>query len=246
MTMQLRSRSAGATMVLTLSDPTAQSLLNASVCVAGTEAINAAERNPDVRSVVLTSDGLQFCMGFAKTASAREVLATAHALDTWCEALRQFSKPVVLAIEGACHGAGLALAVAGDAIVAAHNSRWSCDFLHATQLPVAGTSIWLSRQLPRALALPWLMGGYSPSVQRLHQVGMITHLTEPGTALDEALDMASRLNYQPAELLSSIKDVFNACDQDPPAHIRQLELSVLATRVGATSGPSASGHAGDK
>lgn len=219
-------------MVLTLSDPTAQHFLNASVCVAGTEAINAAERNADVRSVILTTDGQHFCQGMAPKTSPIDWHETAQALDTWCDSMRQFSKPVLVAIEGACVGAGLSLALSADMVIAAHNSRWTQEGTLTGQLPLAGTSAWLHQQLPRPLAMALLMGGVRINVQRLFNAGLITHICEPGSALHDAHDIAARLNTQAQAQLASAKETFNMAAHETPDQVRQQELAAVLQMAG--------------
>lgn len=232
MTCTLKSHSLGPTMVLTLCDPTAQHYLNASVCIAGTEAINAAERNADVRAVILTTDGQHFCQGIAPKTSAFDWNDTAQALDTWCDTLRQFSKPVLVAVEGACVGAGLSLALSADMVVAAHNTRWVHEGSLQGHLPVGGSSAYLQQQLPRPLAMALLMGGLRVNVQRLFNAGLISHICEPGSALHDAHDIAARLNAQPMAQLANIKELFNLAEHDTPAQVRKQELTAVAQLAG--------------
>lgn len=219
-------------MVLTLSDPTAQHYLNASVCIAGTEAMNAAERNADVRAVILTTDGQHFCQGLAPKTAGADWQDTAQALDTWCDTLRQFSKPVLVAVEGACVGAGLSLALSADLVVAAHNSRWVQEGTLAGHLPMGGATAWLQRQLPRPLAMGLLMGGMRIPVQRLFNAGLISHISEPGAALHDAHDIAARLNAQPQAQLASIKEAFNLAEHDSATAVRKHELAAVAQLAG--------------
>ena len=57
MTAQIKSHSEGQTLVLTLSNPEYRNALGPEMYIAGIEALNAAESNPDVRSVVITGEG---------------------------------------------------------------------------------------------------------------------------------------------------------------------------------------------
>ena len=63
MTAQLKSHSQGQTLVLTLSNPEHRNALDPAMYSAGVEALNVAETNPDVRSVILTGEGKHFCAG---------------------------------------------------------------------------------------------------------------------------------------------------------------------------------------
>jgi enoyl-CoA hydratase/carnithine racemase len=63
MTPSLKSHSVGATMVLTISNPDNRNALGPEMYAAGVEAFNAADSNPEVRSVVITGEGAHFCAG---------------------------------------------------------------------------------------------------------------------------------------------------------------------------------------
>ena len=57
----LTSSSEGGTLILTLNNLESKNTLNAEICAAGIEALNAAENNTEIRSVVITGAGGVFC-----------------------------------------------------------------------------------------------------------------------------------------------------------------------------------------
>jgi hypothetical protein len=63
MTAQLKSHSQGQTLVLTIANPEHRNALDPAMYSAGVEALNVAETNPDVQSVVITGEGKHFCAG---------------------------------------------------------------------------------------------------------------------------------------------------------------------------------------
>ena len=63
MTASLKSHSVGATMVLTISNPEHRNALGPEIYAAGVEALNVAEGNADIRSVVINGEGAHFCAG---------------------------------------------------------------------------------------------------------------------------------------------------------------------------------------
>lgn len=225
----LKTHSTGATLVLTLSNPEQRNALSPDIYAAGVEAFNAAERNPDVRSVILTGEGAHFCAGghlqrlLANRQQPPAVQAESiEGLHGWIEALRSFSKPVVAAVEGACAGAGFSLALACDFIVAARNSVFVMAYANVALSPDGGGSWQLARQLPRATAMQLLMLGERASADRLQQLGLINQLTDPGRALDSAVELCERLNAQAPNALASIKELVNdASQQALSVHLRQ-------------------------
>lgn len=216
MVASLKSHSVGATMVLTLSNPEHRNALGPEIYAAGVEAFNAADRNPEVRSVVITGEGMHFCAGgnlqrlLANRQQAPQVQADSiEGLHSWIEAVRTFSKPVVAAVEGACAGAGFSLALACDFLVAARNSVFVMAYANVGLSPDGGGSWSLLHALPRATALQLLMLGERIGPERLQQLGLINQVTDPGSALDQALALADTLNQRAPNVLASIKELAN-------------------------------------
>ena len=221
MPAELKSSSHGQTMVLTLSNPEMRNALGPEMYAAGIEALNAADSNPDIRSVVFTGEGTTFCAGgnlqrlLDNRAKPREVQAQSiENLHGWIEAIRTFPKPVIAAVEGASAGAGFSLALACDFIVAAEDAVFVMAYSNVALSPDGGGSWALARSLPRQLANEILMGGERLGAQRLQQLGVVNRVVAKGTALDEALKLADRLNARAPNALSSIKELVG----DAPAH----------------------------
>lgn len=216
MTASLKSHSHGQTMVLTISNPEHRNALGPDMYAAGVEALNVAESNPDVRSVVITGEGAHFCAGgnlqrlLANRQQPPQVQAQSiEGLHNWVETLRAFPKPVVAAVEGACAGAGFSLALACDLVIAAQNSVFAMSYSSVGLSPDGGATWSLMRALPRATALQLLMCGERIGAERLLQLGVITQMSPPGDALTEALALCDRLNARAPNALMSIKELVN-------------------------------------
>ena len=228
MTACLKSHSVGATLVLTISNPEHRNALGPEMYAAGVEAINAADSNPEVRSVVLTGEGAHFCAGgnlqrlLGNRQQPPQVQADSiEGLHSWIEAVRSFSKPVVAAVEGACAGAGFSLALASDFLVAANNSVFVMAYANVALSPDGGGSWSLARNLPRATALQLLMLGERIGAERLQQLGLVNRVTPAGAALDEALALCEQLNAKAPNTLTSIKELINAApEQTLSQHLR--------------------------
>ena len=222
MSEQLLSHTQDHTLVLTISNPEHRNALGPAVYSAGVEALNAAEANPEVRAVVITGAGATFCAGgnlnrlLANRERPVEVsLASINGLHDWIEAIRTFPKPVVAAVEGAAAGAGCSLALACDMLVAASNAVFVMAY-STVGLSPDGCGTWhLARGLPRATAMRLLMLGERATAAELQQWGVLSHLSAPGQALNEALALAQRLSERAGNALASIKELVNDASHDP-------------------------------
>jgi len=222
MTAELKSASEGRTMVLTISNPEHRNALGPEMYAAGVEALNAADSNPEVRSVVITGAGSTFCAGgnLQRLLDNRSKPPEAQAqsiegLHGWIEAIRTFPKPVIAAVEGAAAGAGFSLALACDFIVAADNAVFVMAYSSVGLSPDGGGTWSLARALPRQLVSELLMCGERVGSARLQQLGLVNRVTTPGAALEEALALAARLNERAPNALASIKELLNDAAGQP-------------------------------
>ncbi len=216
MTAQLKSTTEGQTMVLTLHNPAQRNALGPEMYTAGVEALNVAERNGEIRSVVIVGEGAWFCAGGslqrlqANRAQPPAVQAASiDALHNWIDSIRAFPKPVIAAVEGAAAGAGFSLALACDFVVAARDAVFVASYSSVALSPDGGLTWQLAQSVPRQLASEWLMGGERIKAERLLALGLVNALAEPGQALGDALALAAKLNARAPNALASIKELLN-------------------------------------
>jgi enoyl-CoA hydratase/carnithine racemase len=219
MPAQLLSTCEEATLVLTLSNPEFKNALGPEIYAAGVEALSVAETNPEVRSVIITGAGEMFSAGGnLQRLNQNRQLPPSHqaqsieGLNNWIEAIRTFPKPILAAVEGAAAGAGFSLALACDLIVSARQSIFVMAYSNIALSPDGGGTWSLSRNMPRQLATELLMLGERIGAERLHDLGIVNRLCEPGQALGTALSLAAQLNQRAPNALASIKELINEAD----------------------------------
>ena len=219
MSAQLLSTSEGATLILTLSNPEHKNALGPEMYAAGVEALSVAESSPEIKSVVITGEGALFSAGgnLQRLNNNRQQppehqAQSIEGLHNWIEAIRTFPKPVIAAVEGPAAGAGFSLALACDMIVAARNSVFVMAYSNIALSPDGGGTWSLARSVPRQLATELLMLGERMPAERLHQLGVVNRLCEPGQALGTALTLASLLNQKAHNALTSMKELVNEAD----------------------------------
>lgn len=212
----------GRTMVLTIANPSLRNALSPAMYAAGVEALGFADSSSEIRSVIITGEGAQFCAGgnlqrlLDNRSQAREVQASSiDGLHAWIEAIRSCRKPVIAAVEGPAAGAGFSLCLACDFIVAARDALFVMSYSSVALSPDGGASWHLARMLPRQTASELLLGGERVSPERLHSLGVVNQLTDHGAALEQALTMAEKLNARAPNTMASIKELMNDAAQRP-------------------------------
>jgi len=228
MPSQLLTTQEDKTLILTLSDLATRNSLSPQAVSAAIEALNQADQNPEVRAVVLRGDGSHFCAGgdLNRIGGARERPPEAQAesinlFHTLVDAMRSFPKPIIAAVEGFAAGGGMSLALACDLIVAASDARFVMSYAKVGFSPDGGSTWHLARALPRALAFELVWLAEPISAERLHTLGVVNRIAEPGQALAQALTMARQLSAMAPNAVASAKELLQAA----PARSLQEQLN---------------------
>ena len=214
MPSELLTEREGAALLLTISDPATRNTLSAQVLSAGIEALGVAESDDQVAAVILRGSGAHFCAGGnvqglaerreAGRAAQKQMLEHLHQL---VEALRVFPKPVIAAVEGAAAGAGFALALNCDLIVAAEDATFTMSYGRLGLSPDAGATWNLVQALPRPMAQRMIWLAEPMQAPALHAMGIVGWLAPTGQASAEALKVAERLAAMAPNALASGKEL---------------------------------------
>ena len=225
----LLTRREGSVLILSNNNVAARNALSPEFYAALTAALREAATDPAVGAIVLTGEGGHFCAGgdLRQLAKRRELpveerLAKLEGLHDLVRSLRDCPKPVIAAVEGAAAGAGLSLALACDMLVAARNAVFSVAYVKVGLTPDGGATAFLAEFVSRQVLTELCLTGERISGERLHQLGPVNRLAEPGRALDEAIALAGQIASGPDRAMARIKDL---CRQAPRNTLeQQLDL----------------------
>lgn len=220
--MPLTLRREGAVLVLVNDNPAMRNALTADFYQDATAALDAAAADASIGAVVITGAGRFFSAGGDLNVLAtrrsmtpperRERLELLHGL---IRAVRRLGKPVVAAVEGGAAGAGLSLALACDLVVASREAQFTVAYVKVGLTPDGGVTSFLAESLPRQLLAELCLTGDRIDAERLHALGAINRLVEPGLAETEALTLATRLGAGPERAMARIKDLCGSAHTTP-------------------------------
>jgi 2-(1,2-epoxy-1,2-dihydrophenyl)acetyl-CoA isomerase len=151
----LRETRAGLT-ILRLNQPERMNALSADIKGALAREIPDFMQDPSARCLLITGTDKAFCaggdirnmVGEQNALEVRERLAASH--ENWARHLLLGDKPVIMAVNGPAVGAGFALAMLGDLIIASE----SAYFLAGFSAIGAAADMGLGATLPRAVGMP--------------------------------------------------------------------------------------------
>jgi enoyl-CoA hydratase len=106
---------------------------------------------------------------------------------------RSARKPLIAAIEGFAVAGGLEVALACDLIVASRGARLGIPEVKRSLVAAGGALRRLPQRLPYGVAMELALTGDPLDAERAYELGLINRLTEPGAALDAALELAATI-----------------------------------------------------
>ncbi len=162
--------------------------------------------NSEVKAVVLTGAGDNFCsggdvheiIGPLTQMAMPELLAFTRMTGDLVKAMRACPQPIIAAVDGVCAGAGAMLALAADIRLGTARSKTAFLF---TRVGLAGADMGACALLPRVIgqgrAAELLYSGRSMSGVEGERWGFFNSLHEPQDLLDAARAFADSLASGP-------------------------------------------------
>jgi 2-(1,2-epoxy-1,2-dihydrophenyl)acetyl-CoA isomerase len=198
-----------AVRTVTLNRPQKRNAIDIELRIALAEAIEAADRDPAIRVIILTGAGHVFCSGgdisTMKRMPVEPALERIDLAQRVIRAIWNTPKPVLAAVEGSAYGAGTALAAACDRVVAASDATFATTFTSVGLAGDMGTFVSLPARVGVARARQMLMLPAPISAAEALDMGLIDALADPGQALESARRDAHQLATGPSRAYGVIK-----------------------------------------
>ena len=174
---------------ITLNRPEKRNALNPELIAALQAALREANENRDVRAIILTGAGDDFCSGAdlaalqkIATASVEENLADARSLMELFMLIRAVTSPVIAAVRGRALAGGCGLATACDMVLAARSSRFGYPEVKIGFIP-AMVMAMLRRNVSEKRAFELVTLGQEIGADEAEAFGLVNHVLD-----DEAFD----------------------------------------------------------
>ncbi len=188
----------GAVGMVQLNRPEVLNALNQALMDELVVALEAFDRDDEVRCLILTGNARAFAAG----ADVREMAdATAvqmlqgYRFQQW-ERIRKVSKPIIAAVAGFALGGGNELAMLCDMIIAGESARFGQPEINLGLIPGAGGTQRLTRAIGKARAMELILTGRQLTAREAEAAGLVTRVVPDELALPEASalarDIASR------------------------------------------------------
>jgi len=220
--------------------------IDEATAVALTEFFNGANLDQEIRSIVLTGTGRDYCTGADVVASPSTTPLSpldyrfgTDAYRALFKALWEVERPVISAVNGTVAGAGWTYALIADLVVADRAARWTHVFSRRGMVPHAGDPYFLPRIIPfHRLNEIALLSDQLTSAE-LERWGMLNRVVDADQVLPTALELAHRLATGPTRTLGLTKSLYRrslSVDMATSFEQEQAATALISTTADRTEG----------
>jgi crotonobetainyl-CoA hydratase len=190
-------RRSGGICVIRLNREARRNSIDAETARAVGEALETADRDPEVRAIVVTGTGTRaFCAGADLAAVARGEAVIPRDRREWGFAgitRHPLVTPLIAAVNGVALGGGLEIVLACDIAIASTNAAFGLPEVRVGQLATAGGLFRLTRQVPPKVAAEMLLTGEMIGPELALRWGLVSRVVEPERLVQEAMSIAGSI-----------------------------------------------------
>lgn len=195
----------------------------------------------DFGAVVLYGEGENFCVGgdlqaFADATDPRgflaELAATAHEALL---GLRGLEVPLITAVRGACAGAGIGFALAGDIVLASRDVRFRVSYTGAGLSPDCGVSWSLTRTIGSARASDLILTNRLVDAEQAERYGLVSRVAD-GDVVSEVFKLAETLAAGPRDAFAKSVRLVRDAHETPLAQHLDAEAAGISELAGTAEG----------
>ncbi|GAA4750684.1 crotonase/enoyl-CoA hydratase family protein [Gordonia alkaliphila] len=230
----------GDVVVWTLNQPeTRNAISDEAVIDALVGAVDAVNRDPSVRVVILTGAGSAFSAGGnVKDMAARTGLfgGGPHeqrvgyqlGIQRIPRAMDTLEVPIIAAVNGPAVGAGCDLSLMCDLRIASSNAFFAESFVKLGLIPGDGGAWFLPRAVGQARAAEMALTGDRVDAVTALEWGLVSRVTEPDDLLPQAHALAARIAANPPVTVRMTKKLLRESSRQSLDQLLELSATMQA------------------
>jgi enoyl-CoA hydratase len=181
--------------LIELNRPKELNALNKQLMEEVRDALQALDKNEQVRVIILTGNEQAFAAGADIKQMADRSAIDMLLIDqfsTW-DQIRKTKKPLIAAVSGFALGGGCELAMMCDMIIASETAKFGQPEIKIGTIPGAGGTQRLTRALGKAKAMEYILTGRFLPAEEAHFYGLVNKVVPKEMYLQEALQLAREI-----------------------------------------------------
>jgi enoyl-CoA hydratase len=194
-------------ILIELNRPEKRNALNNATLQEIADYLQQLEADTSVKAVVITGNPQCFAAGAdLNELSKLDVVSIQQDLrpQLW-KRIDEFSKPLIMAVNGYALGAGFELALHADIVLTGENAQFALPEIGLGMLPGAGGTQRLARLVGQQLTMRWAMTGDMISAQTALQHGITSQVCPVGLTVQYAVELAEKIAKQAPLAIRVIK-----------------------------------------
>ena len=210
--------------VITVNDPDRRNAVTAEISAGLRAAVDAAEANTDVHSLIVTGAGKAFCAGADLTALGDATEDGLRSIYDGFLAVANCALPTIAAVNGAAVGAGLNLALAADVRIAGPAALFDARFQKLGIHPGGGATWMLQRAVGVQAARAALLFGMRFDAEAAVRYGLALEVADDPVAA--ARELAAGPAAAPREVVLATKASMRATANPGTLDVDQHAIAV--------------------
>jgi enoyl-CoA hydratase/carnithine racemase len=189
-----------------LNRPAKRNAMTSAMYLALADIFHAAAKDEHIRAVLWHGAGDSFCAGndledFLKNPPGPGESPQARLMN----ALIDFDKPLVAAVQGAAIGGGTTMLLHGDFVYAGESAKFQMPFINLAVVPEFGSSCAIPARIGHLRAAELILLGLPFDAKRAAELGLVTRVVSDKDVLARATETARILAAKPAAALQASK-----------------------------------------
>jgi enoyl-CoA hydratase/carnithine racemase len=223
---------AGSILRVTLNRPAKKNAMTSSMYVTFAEILNDAAKNEEIRVVLWSGAGDSFSAGndiedFLKNPPGAGESPQAQLAN----ALLNFDKPLVAAVQGVAIGGGTTLLTHCDFVYAGESAKFQLPFVNLGLVPEFGSSWSLPARSGHIRAAELILLGQPFDAKVAAEIGLVTRVVPDDKLLATATETSEKLAAKPPGALQACKRLMKHSQREQIAQAIKVENEEFASRV---------------
>lgn len=218
-------------LTITFNRPNKKNALDKAMYQAINEALLQAERNPQIRVVLIRGQASAFTAGNdLNDFNARKHGEKSSAI-VLLETLHQFEKPIVAAVAGVAVGIGVTMLLHMDLVYTSPETRFRMPFINLGVVPEGASSLLLPMRIGHQRAAKLLMLGDFFTASEAVEFGIASEEISLDDLFEHAENTALRLSKLPAQAMRTTKKLMKQSLKDQISETIEREAALFSTMI---------------
>src|SRR6266705_500664 len=226
------SERSGSILRVQLNRPDKKNAMTSRMYVTLADLLNDAARDEQIRVALWHGAGDSFSAGndvedFLKNPPGPGESPQARLMN----ALINFDKPLVAAVQGAAIGGGTTMLTHCDFVYAAESAKFQTPFINLGLVPEFGSSYSLPMRMGHLRAAELILLGLPFDARRATELGLVTRVVPDEKLMATATETAHKLAQKPIGALRACKRLMKLSSREQIEQAMKLEGEEFALRV---------------